>query len=614
RQVVFETSGTPFFDARGNLLGYRGIDRDITERKQAEEERERFTLQLGTAADIAAQISALLDPDQIVDAAITQLKERFGLYHVHVYILDEASGMLNLRAGYGEAGEKMLAEGHAIPLDREVSLVARAARTREIVLVDDVAQAPDFMPNPLLPDTKSEVAVPGLSGDKLVGVFDIQHDQAHYFTQADLDVFSTLTGQLATAFQNAELFEEMQARLRVSQALAPAQTEDEVLDAMIETASFYPQGGVGIALFDQQAEELTLVVHRQDAFDSEVMTAPEGTRLTISQLPSLRRLTADEELVIANSALDEGADQATRALNEQLGVVSNANLPITAGDEWLGTIIAVSSEEGYFDEHKLHLYRNLAEQGATALRTARLYEETQKVAEQLQEVNQLKSEFMADMSHELRTPLNSIIGYTELMLMGVSEMAPDTLEDVQAIYDNGQHLLRIINDLLDLAKIEAGRMELDLEEIHIPSLLEEIKTSSAGLLINKPVELLIEVEQNLPPIEADRVRVSQILNNLIGNAIKFTEEGSITMRAFGDTGDGGWVCLEVKDTGDGMSEEDLQEIFGRFKQGGSLTQRAEGTGLGLDITRHLVELHGGTIDVHSQLGEGSTFTVRLPVK
>jgi len=218
------------------------------------------------------------------------------------------------------------------------------------------------------------------------------------------------------------------------------------------------------------------------------------------------------------------------------------------------------------------------------------------------------------MSHELRTPLNSIIGYTELMLMGVSEIDPETLEDVQAIYDNGKHLLRIINDILDLAKIEAGQMELEMEEVHIPALLDEVKTSNAGLLINKPVEILIEAEQDLPTVEADRVRLSQILNNLIGNAIKFTEEGNITLRAFGDTDDGGWVCLEVQDTGAGMSEEDLEEIFGRFKQGSSLTRRAEGTGLGLDITRHLVELHGGTIDVHSEPGKGSTFTVRLPVE
>ena len=138
---------------------------------------------------------------------------------------------------------------------------------------------------------------------------------------------------------------------------------------------------------------------------------------------------------------------------------------------------------------------------------------------------------MADMSHELRTPLNSIIGYAELMLMGISDMDPDTLEDIQAIYDNGRHLLKLINDVLDLSKIEAGRMELNIEDVYVESLLDEIKTSNAGLLINKPVELLTEVAEGVSEIEADRERLSQILNNLIGNAIKFTEGGNIILRA-----------------------------------------------------------------------------------
>ena len=437
-------SSTVIKDEAGKPMGLVGTCRDITELKQAEAERARFTTQLRTAADLTEQINAILDPDRLLPEVVAQLQDRFDLYHVHVYLLDEEKRDLVMHYGSGEVGQRLREQGHAIPLDREHSLVARAARTREIISVDDTRTAPDFMPNPLLPDTRSEVSVPLVAGDKVLGVFDVQDSRVGRFTQSDLDVFSTLAGQIAVALQNAGLFEEVQ-----------------------------------------------------------------------------------------------------------------------------------------------------------------------KAAEQVREADRLKSEFMADMSHELRTPLNSIIGYAELMLMGVSEMDPDTLEDVQAIYDNGQHLLRIINDILDLAKIEAGRMELNVEEIHIPSLLDEIKTSSAGLLVNKPIEMLVEAEEDMPPIEADRVRLSQILNNLIGNAIKFTEEGSITLRA---SSDDGWACIEVEDTGAGMSEGDLQEIFERFRQAEDSPARGtEGTGLGLSITRHLVHIHGGTIDVHSQLGEGSTFTVRLPI-
>ena len=162
------------------------------------------------AAQISEQVGSILDPDELLETVIPLIKEQFGLYYVHVYTLDEESDTLSLRAGYGEAGEKMLAEGHSIPLDREASLVATAARTQEPVLVDDVTEDPNFMPNPLLPETKTEVAVPAIAGGKVLGVFDVQHDETNYFTDADLDVFQTLAAQIANAFRSAQLFAQVE--------------------------------------------------------------------------------------------------------------------------------------------------------------------------------------------------------------------------------------------------------------------------------------------------------------------------------------------------------------------------------------------------------------------
>ncbi|MEA3308886.1 MAG: GAF domain-containing protein [Chloroflexota bacterium] len=444
RQVVFETSGMPFFDARGNLLGYRGTDRDITERKQAEVERERFTRQLRTAADVATEVSEILDPDKLLNTVIPLLKERFGFYYAHVYTLEEET--LKLRAGCGTPGEKMLEAGHSIPLAREASLVAQAARSREIVVVDDVTLNPNFMPNPLLPDTKSEVAVPLVVGEQVLGVFDVQHDEAHYFTQADLDVFSTLAGQIATALQNASFVNELR-----------------------------------------------------------------------------------------------------------------------------------------------------------------------ETTERLLEVDRLKSEFLANMSHELRTPLNSIIGYAEIMMMGIDGSLDDeTLKDVQAIYENGQHLLNMINDILDLAKIEAGRMTLNFaDNVDVGQVLADLETSNASLFAQGQVEFLTEVEDNLPLIRGDRVRLHQVLNNLVGNSQKFTEEGYVKVRAYQHGGH--WLCIDVEDTGIGISVEDQAKIFDRFQQAdGSSTRQAEGTGLGLSITKQLIQMHGGRIELESELGKGSIFTVWLP--
>jgi signal transduction histidine kinase len=290
-------------------------------------------------------------------------------------------------------------------------------------------------------------------------------------------------------------------------------------------------------------------------------------------------------------------------------------LPITVGDDWLGVIAAVSQKQGYFDERKLHLYQSLAEQGAMALLTGQLFDETQHTAERLREIDRVKGEFMASMSHELRTPLNSIIGFAEIMLMGIDgELPAEVNEDVQAIFDNGQHLLNLINDVLDLTKIEAGYLALHLVEVPIEPLIETVKDNAAGLLLSKPaVEFVVEIEDaaTLPSVQGDEVRLTQILNNLISNAVKFTDEGPVTLRAYQDRPD--WICLEVEDSGIGISEDDLEKVFDRFHQVDSSESRsAGGTGLGLPITRHLIELHGGTIDARSQLGVGSTFSVHLP--
>jgi PAS domain S-box-containing protein len=621
-QIWLRTSKVPLHDAEGQVMAVLGMYEDITERKRAEAERERFTTQLSTAADVATQVSAILDPDILLRAVIPLVLDQFKLYHVHVYILDKAAGELVLRAGYGEPGRIMLECGHKIPLESEQSLVARAARSKEAVLTNDTQLAPDFLPNPLLPETRSEVAVPLIASGQVLGVFDVQHNQAGYFTEADVDVFTTLAGQIATAFQNAALFnqverslEETRVRFEVSQALAGAQTEEEVLNVLVQQMGLYPKAQVGIDLIDSGAAELTFVVRRNAAFDSGLAGHEPGMRFSATQFRLAQRFSPDAPFVTSNAQLDERFDSPSREFARKVGYTSIAILPITAGTEWLGVIAAFSPEEGYFDEDKLHLYQTVAEQGAVALRIARLYDETQRTAERLKEVDRLKSEFLANMSHELRTPLNSILGYTEVMLMGIDgEMDPETKADVQAIYDNGQHLLHLISDILDLAKIEAGRLNLNFETADIRPLINDVVTSTNGLLLKqqKPVEFIVEVAEDLPAVQVDRLRLNQILNNLLSNAVKFTEEGHITLRAFHEDGH---VCLEVQDTGLGIKPDDLDDIFEKFRQvDGSYKRRAEGTGLGLAITRHLVEMHGGSINVCSQPGEGSTFTVRLPIQ
>jgi signal transduction histidine kinase len=216
------------------------------------------------------------------------------------------------------------------------------------------------------------------------------------------------------------------------------------------------------------------------------------------------------------------------------------------------------------------------------------------------------------MSHELRTPLNSIIGYSEVLLDGVDgELNDEMEEDIGAIYNSGKHLLSIINEILDLAKIDAGQMQLNLKELDITELLSHVVKNNEVLLKDRPVEMHLVAEDDIGQAYIDPVRMNQVMLNLVGNAVKFTEEGTITVRYGQFTRD--FIYVRVEDTGMGMSEEQLQVIFERFRQvDGSSTRRAGGTGLGLTITKQLIEMHGGSIHVESTEGEGTTFWFTLP--
>ncbi len=626
----FGESTVALFQTMTNQIAFLFENSDLLE--QVTEQSQALTVfanQLRTAAEIARRLGTILNPERLLQQVVDMLQSHFGLYHAHVYVLDEPfttdmaqAGQLNgrrlvVQAGSGEVGRVLRQRGHSIPLDAPKSLVARAARTQEAVMVEDTTLESDFLPNPLLPQTRSSISVPLVVGERVLGVLNMQDDRPQRFTEFDLDTFVTLGGQIATALQTADLFEQVQSRYRVSQALAGTQTEDDVLDAMIRVADFYPEAQVTVFTFDEEGGARKAVVRRIDSFESGLATLLEpGMAFPASAFPLLQLITAERSFVSANIGVDERVDPASREVLNQAGAVSLAVLPVTVGGEWFGLIAAASEQEGYFDERKLYLYRSLAEQGATALRTGRLFDEIQRTAVRLRELDRLKSEFLASMSHELRTPLNSIIGYTEIMLMGIDgELDPETHQDVQAIYDNGQHLLSLINDILDLAKIEADQLTLNLEELQVRPLVDAVRSSAMGLLLDKPVELIVDMpeDEELPPIRADRLRMTQVLNNLVSNGIKFTDEGTVTLSVYYERPD--TICIEVQDTGIGIAKEDMDKIFDRFHRvDTSEARRTGGTGLGLAITRHLVELHGGTLTVESQLGRGSTFTVRLPVQ
>ena len=236
---------------------------------------------------------------------------------------------------------------------------------------------------------------------------------------------------------------------------------------------------------------------------------------------------------------------------------------------------------------------------------------------QLREADKLKSEFIATVSHELRTPLNSIIGFAKLLLkQKIGPLNSIQQTDISVIYDSAQHLLSLVNDILDLSKIEAGKIRLDPTWVSVEEIIVGVMASTIILIEGKPIELRDEIEPHLPKLFVDRGRIRQVVINSLSNAAKFTDAGSITMRIGKiSKNEQEFICFSVKDTGIGIAPEDMDKVFEAFRQiDSSVARRAEGTGLGMPISYRLISLHGGELWVESQVGRGSTFSFTIPLQ
>ncbi len=303
-----------------------------------------------------------------------------------------------------------------------------------------------------------------------------------------------------------------------------------------------------------------------------------------------------------------------QALQQAYGHRTTLAVPLVRENKAFGGLLLRRNEVRPFTATQIELVRTFADQATIAMENVRLFNETQQKSRELEVANQHKSEFLANMSHELRTPLNAIIGFSEaLEERYFGELNEKQDEYVKDIHESGKHLLSLINDILDLSKIEAGRMELDLSEFDVPAALDNSLTLVKERAQRHGVRLKLDAAPDLGAIQADERKFKQIMLNLLSNAVKFTPEGgsvSVDTRRYNGT-----LEVSVRDTGTGIAPEDQQTIFDEFRQVGSdYTRKAEGTGLGLTLTKRFIELHGGALRVESAPGEGSNFTFTLPVQ
>jgi signal transduction histidine kinase len=288
-------------------------------------------------------------------------------------------------------------------------------------------------------------------------------------------------------------------------------------------------------------------------------------------------------------------------------------VPLVGPDRALGALVVRRKQPGEFPKQTIDLLQTFATQSGLAIQNAHLFREIADKGHQLEVASQHKSQFLANMSHELRTPLNAILGYTELIIDNFYGEVPAKMQVVlERVQSNGRHLLGLINDVLDLSKIEAGQLTLTLVDYSITDMVRTVLGAVEPLATGKHLALKSELAPNLPRVYGDERRIAQVLLNLVGNAIKFTDSGEVAVRASAANGS---FTLAVCDTGPGISESDQGRIFEEFQQADtSITKTKGGTGLGLAISKRIVEMHGGRIRVESAIGKGSTFLVTVPVK
>jgi signal transduction histidine kinase len=411
----------------------------------------------------------------------------------------------------------------------------------------------------------------------------------------------------------SKALDEMRALSEISQAVSSTLDLSKVLSTVVDRAIQLSGAHSGIIY---EYDEATRQFHPRTThrMEQEHFEALRTTPLRLGE-GAVGKAALTRAAVQVPDLLDEHELTAThiRPFLARSGYRSILAVPLLHEQAIMGGLVVWRRETGDFAPEVVNLLQTLATQSALAIQNARLFREIAEKSRQLEAASQHKSEFLASMSHELRTPLNAILGFNEMILGQVyGEVPADLKEPLSDIQNSGRHLLRLINNVLDLAKIEAGRMELALADYLVQDTVESVRASLRPLAADKGLEFVAVVPADLPLAHGDAGRITQCLMNLAGNALKFTREGRVEISAElqGDT-----LVYRVADTGIGIAPDKLETVFSEFRQGdASITSEFGGTGLGLSITRKFVEMHRGRIWVESELGKGSTFLFALPLR
>ncbi len=486
---------------------------------------------------------------------------------------------------------------------------------------------------------KSAVFVPMLVGDVVKGSVSLQNvDKENAFTDADIRLLTTITNSMSVALENARLFDETthllsEAKQRaselstvnsISKALASQLDPDDLIKFVGDKLrDLFKANIVYLALLNPKTKMIHFPYQHGD--DNRPMKLGEGLTSKI--------ILSGEPLLINENV--QGLRAKLGVQSQGVPAASYLGVPIPVGDEIIGVLSVQSTEhENSFNEDDLRLLSTIAASVGVALRNATLFEdvkmakmEAEAASKAAEKANEAKSAFLSTVSHELRTPLTSVLGFAKIIRKRLDEKIfpavdrSDTKtektigqisQNLEVVISEGERLTHLINDVLDLAKIEAGKMEWNLENVSMTEVAERALAATTSLFEQKKLKLVREIETDIPDISGDRDKLIQVIINLISNAVKFTDKGSVTCKVYKKKDE---IIVSVLDTGIGIAPEDYAAVFEQFKQvgGDTLTDKPKGTGLGLPICKEIVEHHGGRIWLESKVGKGSTFSFSLPV-
>ena len=482
---------------------------------------------------------------------------------------------------------------------------------------------PDTVAAVELGGVRTYLSVPLLKENELLGAFTLFRQEVLPFTDKQIELVQNFAAQAIIAIENARLLNELRQRTdelvrsvdelralgEVSQAVNSTLDLQTVLSTIVAKAVQLSGTEAGaIYVFDEREREFHL--RATYGMDQQLIDALTDRHIDTTDPNVAQAMAQPEPIQVAD--LREEAPSDLNEITLRAGYRARLVAPLLRGEEIVGLLVVRRRTPGAFPLNTVDLMKTFAAQSALAIQNARLFHEIEDKGRQLEVASKHKSQFLANMSHELRTPLNAILGYTELILDNIYGEAPEQMRSVlERVQTNGKHLLGLINDVLDMSKIEAGQVTLSLSDYSLEELIHGVYVAVEPLATQKNLVLRTSIEPGLPVGHGDERRLAQVLLNLVGNAIKFTEAGEVAIEA---SHSDGLFRVAVRDSGPGIAATDQAKIFEEFQQvDNTPTRQKGGTGLGLAISKRIVEMHGGRILVDSELGKGSTFTISIPV-